>query len=113
MTTTTTNAKINTYTKLVDGTWGVRVPSSVPPGVGSKIQVTKASGEVKTETVASIASCGFTETICRIAATSKPSASYRAAPSSRRASGAGSATRMAGYSSWCTATASCRCYDCQ
>jgi len=110
--TTTTNAKTNTYTKLTDGTWGVRVPSSVPPGVGSKIQVTKASGEVKTETVASIASCRSNETICRIAATSKPSTSYRAAPSSR-ASGAGSATRVAGYSSWCTATASCRCYDCQ
>ena len=103
----------NTYKKLHDGNWGVRVPGSVPPGVGSKIQVKKASGEIKTETVASIASCGFTETICRIVSTSKPSTSYSAAPSSRRASGAGSATRMPGYSSWCTATASCRCYDCQ
>ena len=102
-----------TYKKLSDGNWGVRMPGSVPPGVGSRIQVKKASGEIKTETVASIASCGFTETICRIAATSKPSTSYSAAPSSRRASGAGSATRMPGYSSWCTATASCRCYDCQ
>ena len=104
----------NTYKKLNDGNWGVRVPGSVPPGVGSKIQVKKASGEIKTETVASIASCGFTETICRIAATTSPkTSSYRATPSSQRASGAGSATRMPGYSSWCTATASCRCYDCQ
>ena len=103
----------NTYKKLSDGNWGVRMPGSVPPGVGSRIQVKKASGEIKTETVASIASCGFTDTICRNAATSKPSTSYSAAPSSRRASGAGSATRMPGYSSWCTATASCRCYDCQ
>jgi hypothetical protein len=103
-----TKTKTNTYTKLTDGTWGVRVPGSAPPGVGSKIQVRKASGEVKTETVASIASCGSSETICRIV---QSTPSYRAAPS-RRASGAGSATRMPGYSSYCTDTPSCRCYDC-
>jgi len=108
-----TNNQRNTYTKLTDGAWGVRVPGSTPPGVGSKIQVTKASGEVKTETVASIASCGFSEVICRIVPTSRSSTSYRAASPSRRASGAGSATRMPGYSSWCTGTAGCRCYDCE
>lgn len=32
------------FKKLNDGTWGVRVPPSVPGGLGAKIQVRKADG---------------------------------------------------------------------
>lgn len=50
----TKEVNMNTYTKLSDGSWGVRTNEPVIPG--QKITVTKKSGEIKTETIAAILS---------------------------------------------------------
>ena len=44
-----TKTQTATYTKLRDGSWGVRVPGSVTPG--QSVVVTKKSGETKQETI--------------------------------------------------------------
>ena len=40
-----------TYTKLKDDSWGIRVPAQLNPKAGTPVQVTKASGEVKSEII--------------------------------------------------------------
>lgn len=54
-----------TYTKLRDGSWGIRVDSPVAPG--TTITVTKKSGETKTETVSHVLWSGQGVTLCSIA----------------------------------------------
>ena len=40
-----------TYTKLKDGSWGVRIEGTLDKGAKSEVTVTKRSGETKTESV--------------------------------------------------------------
>lgn len=65
---------MNTYTKLSDGSWGVKTDSRVTPGM--KITVTKKSGEKKTETVTGIVKSLPVGMIVNIAASAKPSRNY-------------------------------------
>lgn len=54
------------YTKLPDGTWGIRV-TGTRPEVGDRVTVTKSSGQTKEETVKAIVDdsgdCTFTCTV--------------------------------------------------
>lgn len=95
------------YTKLKDGTWGVRVSGRV--SVGQEVTVTKKSGEVSHETVSvvlwtGIAKDGAEASLVKI--------SQRSTGRGRMGPGHGSAPQVRGYSSYCTDNASCRCYDC-
>lgn len=51
--------------------------------------------------------CGAVAPVSAPAVARRPVSSYR-----RMGAGHGSAARVAGYSSYCTANDSCRCYDC-
>jgi hypothetical protein len=59
-----------TYTKLRDGSWGVRVVGTVAPG--ATVQVTKKSGESKTETVGKVIWTGNGVTLATLARESTP-----------------------------------------
>lgn len=52
------------YTKLDDGSWGVRVPGAVV--AGSTVEVETKSGRVSTETIAAIVRVDGDRTICSI-----------------------------------------------
>jgi hypothetical protein len=67
---------------------------------GSKVEWTKGSPARHT------ACAGATGEVRRAVASVRPYRSYR------RASGAGAAAPVAGYSSWCTGRQGCGCYDC-
>lgn len=101
-----------TYTKLSNGTWGIRV-SGIAVEAGTKITVCKQSGETKSEQVERVLwtgpdrKTGETVRLCSIAARSSSSE-----PSRRYGRGHGSAASVPGYSSYCTANDYCRCYDC-
>lgn len=56
-----------TYTKLRDGSWGLRVEGSAREG--QRITVTKKSGETKTETITKVLWNGNGISLCAIAAT--------------------------------------------
>lgn len=53
-----------TYSKLRDGSWGIRVIGSAIPG--DRIYVTKKSGEGRYETVAAVLWCGDGVNVCAI-----------------------------------------------
>lgn len=53
-----------TYTKLRDESWGVRVVGPAQPG---PIEVTKKSGETKTETIVAVVWSGNGVSLCQIA----------------------------------------------
>lgn len=64
-----------TYTKLKDGSWGIRVTGDKPVK-GDRITVTKKSGESKTETIRAILWSGDGVTLCAVEQTSAPRKSY-------------------------------------
>ncbi len=64
-----------TYTKLRDGSWGVR--STEKLASGQKVVVAKKSGETKTETVGKVLWSGDGITLASIATNSEPSGSSR------------------------------------
>lgn len=98
-----------TYTKLTDGTWGVRVDGSVPD-VGQSVNVVKRDGGVQMETVTAVLWHGIARDGKEASLVSiTPRAGARRMPLGR---GHGQAARVAGYSRYCTANAMCRCYDC-
>lgn len=53
-----------TYTKLRDGSWGVRIDG--PAVAGQTVTVTKKSGESKAETVAAVVWSGNGVSVCSI-----------------------------------------------
>lgn len=55
-----------TYTKLKDGTWGVRVEGTAK--TGQSVRVTKKSGESKTETIAKVLWFGNGISLCSVVA---------------------------------------------
>jgi hypothetical protein len=57
---------MNTYTKLRDGTWGLKVTEPVSPG--QVITVTTKSGESRKETVIRTIWTGPTHSVCTFAA---------------------------------------------
>lgn len=59
-----------TYTKLRDGSWGVRVQG--PVKAGETITVTKKGGETKRETVAAVLWTGDGVSLCSVTPTAKP-----------------------------------------
>lgn len=66
----------NSYTKLNDGTWGLRVYGAVK--VGDAVTVTTKAGAVKTETVGKVLWSGITKAgvpgaLCAIAPRATPS----------------------------------------
>lgn len=65
-----------TYTKLKDGSWGVRMPGAAPKGHRAAISVTKKGGETKVEQIEVIWS-GDGVCLCRILVSSRPSSSNR------------------------------------
>lgn len=70
---TTTN-EIN-YTKLKDGSWGLRGPGLTE---GTSVRVTKRSGQTKTETVGHVVWKGNGVSVARIASRNGSSSSRRA-----------------------------------
>jgi hypothetical protein len=70
-TTTTTkgNKMANTYTKLRDGSWGVRIHGSA--SAGQTVNVTKKSGEVKAETICRVIWTGNGVTLASIQPTAR------------------------------------------
>ena len=78
----TTNATKASYTKLRDGSWGIRVPESLRATAGDVVTVTKASGEIKDEIVARVLWTGQGISLCSI-----QQSAARASGSSRRSSG--------------------------
>jgi hypothetical protein len=78
-----TKTQTATYTKLRDGSWGVRVPGSVTPG--QSVVVTKKSGETKQETILRVLASFQPENVslCSI----QPSSSNSSSNSHRRRSG--------------------------
>lgn len=57
-----------TYTKLKDGTWGVRVNGTIT--AGATATVTKKSGETKTEKIGRVLWTGNGVSLCSVAASS-------------------------------------------
>ncbi len=62
-----------TYTKLKDGSWGIRSTSAVQ--AGDQVTVTKKSGESKTETVGRVLWTGNGVWLCTVQQTSNGRAS--------------------------------------
>jgi|GEM_PF-2243361 len=114
------------YAKLQDGSWGIRASGKLV--AGQTVTVTKKSGESKPETVAAIVWTGpdrdgGESTLATIKATSKTTSKTGSQPAGYgggivprsgrgRASGAGHAASVPGFSSWCTDRPGCGCYDC-
>ncbi len=67
MTTTTTTA---TYTKLNDGSWGIRV--SGPVKVGDFLTVSKRDGSAKQETVKAVLWTKDSVSLCSVVPTQRP-----------------------------------------
>lgn len=61
------------YTKLRDGTWGVRIAGSAT--VGQSITVTTKAGAAKQETIAKVLWSGNGVSICAVAQRARPVAS--------------------------------------
>lgn len=68
-------AKANTYTKLKDGSWGVRAEGTVK--AGAVLTVTKKDGSTKTETVKVALWSGNGITLCAIVPTKSDSGGSR------------------------------------
>ena len=62
---------MNTYSKLRDGTWAVRVAGD-RPAAGDVVTITKRSGETKVETIASVLSTDGAAHLCAIVARTRP-----------------------------------------
>lgn len=112
MTQTNTTTSTATYTKLRDGSWGIRVPGTVVPRLGSAVTVETRAGARKAETVYRIVVQYDDAIICAIQPSTPASRPLSQRPRYRYGSGAGSAAAVAGYSSYCTDRPGCRCYDC-
>jgi hypothetical protein len=107
-----TQTQTASYTKLRDGSWGIRIPGRAPT-LGTQVTVVTRAGERKTETVYSVAVQFDDAALCRIAPQqSAPTRALSQRPRYRYGSGAGAAAPVAGYSSYCTGRSSCGCYDC-
>jgi hypothetical protein len=63
---------MTTYTKLNNGSWGVRVKGAVAKG--QKVTVTKKDGTTKTEMVSAVLWSGDGVSLCSIAPSAAPSA---------------------------------------
>lgn len=72
--------KTATYTKLQNGTWGIRVTLPAP-SVGESVTVTTKAGQVKTETVEKVLWQGNGVAICAIA---QRAGNFRARPTASR-----------------------------
>ena len=110
-----------TYTKLRDGSWGIRIAGVVAPTVGATVTVAKRSGETKREIVGRVVWQGADAVLCTIASSTPAPRTYgqriaaqRTTYGQRRGwgSGHGSAAPVAGYSRYCTDNETCGCYDC-
>jgi hypothetical protein len=64
-----------TYTKLRDGSWGVRVVGTVAPG--AMVQVVKKSGESKTKIIGRVVWTGNGVTLATLACESTRSTTHR------------------------------------
>lgn len=100
---------MSTYTKLNNGSWGVRVDGRAE--AGQVVSVRTKAGDTKRETVERVLwtgadkQTGRTVSLCAI--------TQRGGGYSRgRSSGGGVAASVPGYSSYCTGRSDCGCYDC-
>lgn len=109
MTNTTQTAS---YTKLRDGSWGIRIPGTTLPRLGAQISVETRAGARKTETVSRIVVQYDDAIVCAVTPSTTPARQLSQRPRYRYGSGAGSAAPVTGYSSYCTDRPGCRCYDC-
>jgi len=57
---------MNTWTKLRTGSWGVRIPCTSKPSIGSSVTVTKRGGETKTVTISAVVYFGNGVALCSI-----------------------------------------------
>lgn len=90
----------SSYTKLRDGSWGVRVSSDVAVTPGSQIYVTTKAGATKVETIVRVLWSGNGVSICTIIGQrAKPTATY----ARREGSPGCMACRRAG--TWCASCA--------
>lgn len=96
----------NSYTKLKDGTWGIRISGTAT--AGSAVEITTKAGSRKVETVGRVLWTGDGVSLCSIA-----QGSGRRPGRAPMGSGHGSAPSVPGYSSYCTDRPGCRCYDCE
>jgi hypothetical protein len=68
---------MNTYSKLRDGSWGVRVAG--PAKAGAAVTVTKKSGETKTETIGRVLWTDGKVSLCTIVSSTASRRSDRSA----------------------------------
>jgi hypothetical protein len=54
------------YVKLADGSWGVRLPSSMPATLGQQVTVETKGGKRKQETIAAVVETDERGTICAV-----------------------------------------------
>jgi hypothetical protein len=113
MTTTQTTAATltATWTRLRDGSWGLRVASEDVRS-GETVTATRSNGSTSREIVGRIVWSGQGATICTIGQAAAPARTLAQRSRYRMGSGRGSAAQVAGYSGYCTDRPSCRCYDC-
>lgn len=93
-----------TPAKLRDGSWGARIQGAV--SVGDVVKITTKAGKSWEARVSSVVWSGEGVTLVATASLD------RAPRHGRMGYGHGAAAAMPGYSRYCTASASCRCYDC-
>jgi hypothetical protein len=96
-----------TFTKLKDGSWGLRVAGEV--AAGDEVTVSKRDGSSETKSVGRVLWTGSGVALCTIADSgARRSGTMRYRGQSR----GGAAAPVPGYSQWCTGRTSCGCFDC-
>lgn len=121
MNTTQSTAPLSaTWTKLRDGSFGLRVSSEdVRPG--ETVTARRKDGSTSREIVGRVLWTGEGVALCTVGSSAPAPRTYgqriqaaRTTYGQRRGwgSGHGSAAPVAGYSRYCTDNETCRCYDC-
>lgn len=103
----------NSFTKLKDGTWGVRCEP--PASAGASVLVTKRDGTSDTKVLGREIWTDGKVALYALAPKPDPVASTgggASAPRYRSAHGAGAAANVPGYAKWCTGRVGCGCFDC-
>jgi hypothetical protein len=100
-----------TYTKLRDGSWGIRVQGAKPTE-GSSVTVSKRDGTQKTETVKKVIWTDGTITLCSIGAASAPANQERVKVASRGRTPGCCSDCGARIQSWMDGAAHGLCHDC-
>lgn len=67
---------MNSFAKLNDGSWGIRVYGSV--AIGDRVQVTKKDNTTSLQTVVRVVWTGNGVSLCEIASAAKPPRDYSA-----------------------------------